>query len=97
MIPSIDTSKVIKYLKFYYYLGNKKNIELREAIERIDRTYEEENLIAQMNYEQKKEQRTEVRSKVLYGIGFAIGLILLITTILLLSSIQHYLKELTKT
>ena len=93
MIPSIDTTRLIKYLEIYYYLGNKNNVNQREAIARIDQNYEEESNLAREIFSRKKEQRRELRVKVIYGVGSAIGLILVITTILLLFSIQQYLKK----
>ena len=97
MIPSIDTTRLIKYLEIYYYLGNKNNVNQREAIARIDQNYEEESNLAREIFYQKKEQRRELRIKVIYGVGSAIGLILVITTILLLFSIQQYLKKIDTT
>lgn len=82
-----------KALATYYSLMIQKNKQREREIRRIDNRYAQELAEAEAEYQRSKIDKEESRLKGVYIIGASIGTIAFIALLLVLLSIQRYIKK----
>lgn len=80
----------------YYEMVITKNVEREREIRRIDAQHANALELAEIEYQQAKEKKSEQRSYGLYGVGAGIATIAFVALLLVLLSIQRYLRRIVE-
>lgn len=93
LMKSIVEADQPKYLKIYFNLGYSKNEKRAASIRSIDEKYTSDLLSAESNYEESKIKKAGFRLQGIYGIGAGVVAIAFLALLLVLLSIQRYIKK----
>ncbi|MBZ0200111.1 MAG: hypothetical protein K8H86_09605 [Ignavibacteriaceae bacterium] len=96
-LPKIESKEQANLLKKYYRLMVNKNRERNRAIRNIESNYEQMLQQAEIEYQTNVLKKVEFRLRGLYGVAAGIGVIAFIALLLVLLSIQRYLKSINET
>ena len=90
---NFDTKNQGSALEQYYRMSVRKNRDRENEIIRIDDKFESEKAAADAEFLKKQVNKLEYRWKGVYGLGGGIALVSIIALLLVLLSIQRYLKS----
>lgn len=93
MLPNVADEQVVKAVDAYYQLASQKNYERSEAISAIESRYQHELMKAESDYEASKAKKASWRLNGLYGIAGGIVVVATIALLLVLLSIQRYVRQ----
>lgn len=93
LIRKFDVDKRVNALEKYYEISVIKNRNREQEINRIEYDYSQELSRAEMEYLASQAEKADLRTKGLYGVASGFVVIAFIALLLVLLSIQRYLKN----
>jgi hypothetical protein len=93
MLSGIPDDQVVKAVDTYYQLAMQKNYERSRTISAIEDRYRQKLMNAEAEYEASKAKKTFWRQYGLYGIVGGIVVVATIALLLVLLSIQRYVRQ----
>ncbi len=96
MLTSFSNDQAVKALQTYYQLASEKNYERSQTIAAIEARYRAELMRAQAEYEAARAKKASWRLNGLYGIVGGIVVVATIALVLVLLSIQRYVRQINE-
>lgn len=93
MLTQFDDVQGVKALEAYYQLALQKNYERSQMVARIENKFEQEQAKAAAEYEMAKAKKSAWRLNGVYGVAGGVVLVATIGLLLVLLSIQRYVKQ----
>jgi hypothetical protein len=93
MLSGFPDDQVVKAVDTYYQLAAQKNYERSQTISAIENRYRQKLMQAEAEYEASKAKKALWRLNGLYGIAGGIVLVATVALILVLLSIQRYVRQ----
>lgn len=96
LLPQIQKENKIKYLDSFYKLAIEKNSDRKYKISEIENEFSRKNQEAELDYQTSQVAKAEYRLKGIYGIAGGILIISFFALLLVLFSMNRYLKKLNE-